>query len=181
MRILGVTSSGAFLGDYELIATALVGSDGAASVRFGDIPQNFQNLQVRYVQRPQRTTQAYAATVYLYPDNASGGGYNHILRGNGSTVASSSNAQANLLFATSIQGNGLTSSFQSGIIDILDYRSTTKNKTYRWFTGHTDSVTNAVILGSSFWNSTLPITNLNFQIDENMAQGSRISLYGIRG
>jgi hypothetical protein len=166
--------------DYELISTSIVGSGGIAGISFASLPQTYKHLQVRFTVRP--TSASYGGTIYL---NTNGGasptGYNHSLYGNGSSVISSANANPNLILGQNIQSNDTTGSFNGGIVDILDYASTAKNKTFRWLFGYTGSIGNRILLGSSNWSNTAAINELYFSVDGNLAQFTRYSLYGIKG
>jgi hypothetical protein len=72
-------------------------------------------------------------------------------------------------------------SFGAGVIDILDYSSTTKNKTVRAIYGVSDA-TPGVNLTSGLYAQTTAISSLTVTTATgNFAVGSRASLYGIRG
>ena len=72
-----------------------------------------------------------------------------------------------------------------GIVDILDYKSTTKNKTARWLSGwdtnNTAGAGGEIWLGSSVWLSTTAITSLTCVCFYNFTSKTTIALYGIRG
>jgi hypothetical protein len=76
-------------GDFESIATVMVGSGGAANIEFTSIPGTYQHLQVRMITRTARAANLDAVNVrvgngsvdtgnnyahhYLYGDGASAG------------------------------------------------------------------------------------------------------------
>jgi hypothetical protein len=168
------------LSAYELIGTSLVGSGGTSSVVFSSIPSDYKHLQVRFIQKP--VSAGYGGSIYLTPnDGVDYVGYNHRLVGNGSSVSSGSNGNPSLMYAQNIQSNGTSGAFNPGIIDILDYTSTSKHKTFKWMFGYHDSQGSRILLGSSGWNSFRAVTKLSFSVDGDLAQYSRVSLYGIRG
>lgn len=69
-----------------------------------------------------------------------------------------------------------------GVMDILDYASTSKNKTFRTFTGNSSSGASAVVLSSQFLPSTSGLTTIEFAGDSSgFNTGSRFSIYGIKG
>ena len=68
------------------------------------------------------------------------------------------------------------------IIDIIDYASTTKNKTVRAFFGLDLNGSGSVTLGSGLWMNTNAITDININAAADpMAAGSTFALYGIKG
>lgn len=158
--------------DMELIATTVVGSANLNSVVFSSITQNYRHLQIRVVA-------ALSATDPRLQINGDTTGANyaiHRLGGNGSTVYSNAYTATGYIPAGT---NTSTTVFQASIVDILDYTSTTKNKTVRTLAG---ASTSAVELWSGVWLSTAAITSLNvYTTGTTFVAGSRISLYGIKG
>ena len=100
----------------------------------------------------------------------------HRLYGNGFNAISqafTATTQINSGFGTTT-----TNVFAVSVIDILDFSSTSKNKTIRYLNGDDG----AVALGSGAWYDTSAITQiLSFPNSGSYAVGSRFSLYGIRG
>ena len=115
-------------GDFEAISSVTVRSGGASSIEFTSIPSTYQHLQIRYSCR----TSLPASMVILYNgDTTNSSDYrSHNLVGNGSAAAASSYTFSDLysIFNT-------TNVFTAGVIDILDYTSTSKVKTLRAFRG----------------------------------------------
>jgi hypothetical protein len=166
---------------YEQIATTLV-SSSQASVSFASIPQTYKHLQLRYVTKPVSLT--YVSNTFLQPNDSTNknNGYIHYISGDGSSV--SSNNISNRTSSTSdvIPANGAASAFGVGIVDILDYNLTSKNKVYRTLAGFHDTNERRIMLQSSNIVLLDAITKLTFTIDgNNIATGSRFSLYGIKG
>jgi hypothetical protein len=70
--------------------------------------------------------------------------------------------------------------FGAIIIDILDYTSTTKNKTIRMLGSYDSNGTGLAILKSGLWFKTPEaVTTINLGITTGWATGSRWDLYGI--
>jgi hypothetical protein len=68
-----------------------------------------------------------------------------------------------------------------GIIDILDYASTSKNKTVRRFTGRDFNGSGIVDVGSGLWMSTSAVTAVSITATTNsFGQYSTAALYGVR-
>lgn len=158
----------------------------AATVTFSSIPATYKHLQVRVL--AQSTRGAYYDEWKLRVNGDTGSNYaHHRLWGTGSSASASGGASA-----TSIDplmpstDNATPDSFTVGIIDILDYASTTKYKTIRAFGGNDTNYTannnGVVVLHSSLWQSTSAITSLTFSLAvSSYAIKSTFALYGMVG
>jgi hypothetical protein len=170
-------------GSYELIGTAF-GTGSSATITFSSIPQNYKDLQIRGVSKVINANIFLSLRFLL--NGATSGQNDHSLWGDGSSVASSSNqANTHIQAYGSTQGTGITESFGTIILDLLDYASTAKNKTTRSWQGFVDQAgaTQNVALGSGLLQSTSAITSItiNNQVSASFNSGSRFSLYGIKG
>lgn len=160
----------------EPISSVLVGSGGATSIVFSNIPQGYKHLQIRGI-----ALNTGQDTLYIsYNGDTTGANYrDHQVGGNGSTFAYS-NAGVNGGGA----GIGLASQTigAGNIIDILDYSASTKNKTARCLWGVERNNAGSVGLFSNLWMSTSPITSITLMtFTYPFSQHSRFSLYGIKG
>jgi hypothetical protein len=164
--------------DYELISTTILGSS-AASVTFSSIPNTFRHLQLRITLRDTFATEQIGASMQFNGDTGSNYAY-HFLKGNGGTVTSSSAAGYDRLDILRTSGSNATSGiYMPQIIDILDYASTSKNKTARVLTGGDTTNVKYIGLHSGLWISTAAINSINIY-SQTLATGSRFSLYGLK-
>jgi hypothetical protein len=174
---------------FVSIATQTVGSGGAASVEFTNIPNVYKHLQIRCLSRMTSTS----IRVNMQVGNTTidtGSNYNwHSLGGDGvSAFGYTPGPNLNYIQAnSSVQSSEIANAFGVGIIDILDYASTNKNKTFRMLTG-TDLNSYAggnyfVGLNSGAWFSTSAIDRIKLYPNGagNIAQYSQFALYGIQG
>ena len=158
------------------IASQTVGSGGAASVTFSNIPQTFTHLQLRSV--CQQVNNGYVSITF---QNGTFN-YRHYLTGNGSSAASG----ADTTNAPGIIGTYSTwnsSVFGVSIIDILDYTSTTKNKVFRALGGRdvNDANNGLLFFGSALYSSSTAITSMTLSaVTSNFTSGCRFDLYGIQ-
>jgi hypothetical protein len=172
--------------DYELIESYILGSSQAA-VTFSSLDtysSTYKHLQIRYVARTDRG--ALSDTMRMRFNSDTGSNYAfHALEGTGSGVFSfSSTGQTGISISSGLLASSAASdAFASGVIDILDFASTTKNKTTRALYGYTTSGDHRSTLGSGFRVNTEAMTSLNFTATSsaNFVSGSRFSLYGIKG
>jgi hypothetical protein len=170
-------------GAFESIAT-LSGTGSSATISFSSIPSTYKHLQLRYNARC-----------------ASGAITDHYIRLNGDT---GSNYARHWIFALDsggpyvsaastttppsmgyIQGYD-TNPTTAGIVDIIDYQSTSKNKTIRYMTGGVEQQTSsqgALTIGSALWmNNTNAINQIELVLaSSNWSSSSTFSLYGIKG
>lgn len=161
-------------GDYESIATVLVGSAGASTVTFSNIPQIYKHLQIRIHDMPSAD---HNVTVRFNGDSGSNYSY-HNLSGNGSTAASVSSVPETLMY---LPGSSGGVGYPLVVVcDILDYADTNKFKTVRALGGNDNNSTQGVIaFRSNNWRSTSAVTSI--VLSGNYAQYSHFALYGIRG
>lgn len=180
---IGFFGAGAAAGAYELISTTLI-TTSTAGVTFSSVPSTYKHLQIRYTSRQATSGVRDQLRVRFNGSSAYNYAY-HKLEGNGSTVSSSAvtttdGMNGGWMTATSETANF----FGAGVIDILDYASTAKNKTIRSFSGVNGSGGSYVSLNSGFfYTNTNAVTSIELNTLDvfSFAAGSRFSLYGIKG
>lgn len=184
MGLLGASAT-LSLPAFELIQTTLISSD-TASVTFSGLSSysDYQHLQIRIVSRVSRST-SWGALLVTFNESVSG--YkNHRLFGDGTSVVSNevTNITSVLLNFPATGSLAETGAYGSGVVDILDAFSSTKNKTVRHLTGRHTAVNSEqrICLGSALWEATSPISSITFteQNGNPIGTGSRFSLYGVR-
>ena len=170
----------------EPIATTLVGSGGTNNITFNNIPQTYKHLQVRFIGRSSSGSTGQD-DMFINFNSDTGSNYaKHFLSGEGSTAqAGAIINHTKIHFRECLSRNGNASSiFTGGIIDILDYTSTNKNKTTRSLFGVDRNGSGQVSLESGLYFATpASITTIDFAVENanNFVQYSRFSLYGIKG
>ena len=170
-------------GSFESIATVTL-SSAQSTVSFTSIPSTYKHLQLRVNVRG-----AGGAWNFLTfnGDTTQANYYAHELAGNGSTAYS--NATAGGSAPVGIQlfvSYGFSNIFTGGVIDILDYTSTSKNKTVRALSGwdgNGSTPPGEVRLTSGLWSKTPEtISSLSFVTNAgNYQQYTQFALYGIKG
>jgi len=177
MPIIGITASSIqpsiFAGDFESIATVVVGSGGAADIEFTSIPSTFQHLQIRAISKSSTTTTDAIVSV-----NGNAVARRHVVFGNGSSVSA----------GTAADGNGIPSAtsatasvFAVYVMDVLDYKDTNKNKTIRVLGGVDLNGSGTVSLSSYLYSTnTNAITSIKITGNASFAQYSHFALYGCK-
>lgn len=177
---LGYTFSA---GAFEHIETITVGAGGAANITFSSISGTYKHLQLRTLARD--TTTNYpdgTAVMFLNNDTATNYSYHYIL-GSGTTASSSGGANQGLVLGGLLStASSLSNVFGVGVVDILDYSSTSKFKTVRTLGGMDNNGNGSTSLTSTAWRSTSAITSIRISSNAggNLAQYSSFSLYGVK-
>jgi hypothetical protein len=165
--------------DYELIATAF-GTGSSGVITFSSIPTDYKHLQIRYTAKNSST----ATQINITMNGITSGVYiRHSLFGNGSTVTSnaSSTSQTAIQLVDSMSNSTTANATTAGIIDLLDYTSTSKNTTLRAFYARADN-TSRIYLSSGLYNQTTTVSSLTLTASAgSFAALSRFSLYGLKG
>jgi hypothetical protein len=163
-------------GAFESIATS--NPSGTNTVTFSSIPGTYKHLQIRVAV------------------NATGGGQ-LFLRFNGNTTTNynwhamqAATSTADMTFpgvtTTSIDVVPIeedTNTFGVGVIEVMDYATTTKNKIVRRISGkNSNAVRQGLIsVGSGMLNNTTAVTSVTLFTTNNFNSGTKFALYGIKG
>ena len=159
---------------FESIATV---NPTGTTFSFTSIPSTYKSLQLRWVAR------AGSANIPMKINSDAGSNYAyHFLWGDGTTVSPQSAASSNNPII--LRGSALASPYLAcGIMDFIDYSSTSKYKTIKVFNGEDSNAANVtwITLGSYLWMSTSAITTLTFTTDDGSSfAASTFALYGIK-
>ena len=182
MPILGIWASQisgklfAPSGAYDSIATTTVGAGGAANISFSSIPQTYTHLQIRFIARTNRSATSDLLNISL---NGSATTTGHYLFGNGSTVFS---GVLNSFVGWGSSNSTTSNAFGTGIIDILDYANTNKNRVVRTLSGWEGNGDGEIALTSVLQTSTSAVSSLTITPNTgSFTQYSQFALFGIKG
>lgn len=181
---LGILAASGATGAMELIAT-VVSTGTGGQVSFASIPQTYRHLQLRVVARTGNSVlQTQTNGLAINNDTTNGKYDGHALTAAGSSVASGRSGFYNLAFQIPFipGGNETSGAFGAQVIDFLDYSSASKNKTIRALGGHASGSSRHIGLFSNLYIDTAAITSIQYNFGgPDLAAGTRVSLYGIRG
>ena len=174
---------------YDPAATWLIqrvaGTGSSTTITFSSIPQTYKSLQVRWIARSTfSSSSAIVLKITVNSDSGSNYAYHQLFGDGSSATAAGSASQTELSYGGGMAGNSMTSGIVgAGILDILDYASATKTKTFRVFNGiDTNTTTGSVRLNSGLWNSTSAITSITFTANNgNFGTTTSFALYGMIG
>ena len=158
---------------YDALATVTVPSGGLASVVFTSIPTGYKHLQIRMLSISNGSA-INGGAMYFNGDTSASNYYSQYIIGNGSSITVGANQDTYTPFTV-----GVAASPSVGIVDILDYASTTKTKVSRELNGFDANGSGRVNYNSTMWNSTSAITQiaLNFSAFQ---QNTQFALYGVK-
>lgn len=168
---------------FESIATVTLGSS-SSTITFSSIPGTYKHLQIRGMTRD--TVAGTLRSLKMIFNNDTTTQYSsHSLIGDGaSATAGSTTMQPFMVTGYSTASNLTSGIYATSIIDIIDYASTTKNKTVRALNGYNSNGGGSVYLASSAWygGPTSAVTDIQFSTAGTaFAAGSTFALYGIKG
>ena len=176
--VLGSLSSGVppITGSYESIASA-TGTGSSGTITFSSIPSTYASLQIRIFAKDGSNNQNG-----IRFNSDSGSNYaTHWLLGDGSSASAGDLTSTNRV---SYIGQAVSTTNVGGvsIVDVLDYASSTKNKTVRSFTGWDINGSGQVRLTSGVWMNTTAVSSLSIiNLGDNFATTTVVALYGIKG
>jgi len=180
-----VGSGGAVLSSYESIAK-VTGTGSSGTLTFSSIPSTFKHLQIRGIWRTNYASNPdFLCAITANSDTGSNYAW-HNLEGNGSSVSASGGASDTRILSTRFAASSVASNTLGAIvIDVLDYGSTTKYKTFRLFGGVDDNNTapaTKIQVRSGLWLSTSAINSISFTTigGDSWTTQTTLALYGIK-
>ncbi len=166
---------------FESIAT-FTGNGSSGSITFSSIPQTYRALQIRWT---GRTTASQTNTdLYVQFNSVSNGYINHSIQGNGVVVETKNDTGgSSAIIYNSLTGNSATSGQMGvGVMDIEDYTSTTRKKTFRAYSGQQRITQGGIRSTSGMAMYNTAISSITLTIGSgNWDSNSSVALYGIKG
>jgi hypothetical protein len=170
---------------YESIATfTATGSETLFS--FTSIPSTYKSLQIRTTARQSSGTLTTSAWFKMqFNSDTTAANYTmHGIQGTGAAAQGNWGFTSNgEITAYYVAGNSAASNiFGVGITDIIDYASTTKNKTVRSIGGNDQNGSGSIFLSSGLWVNTAAINRIDVYGSQtnSFAAGTTIALYGVK-
>jgi len=161
---------------YESIAT-VTAAGGETSLNFTSIPGTYKSLQIRGF---FLSSGGGGGSMRFNSDTGSNYA-RHYLGGNGSSAFAGGSISQTLMFTADQSGSTYNSVI---LIDIIDYASTTKNKTMRAWNGYDfNAAGSSTYMYSGLWLSTSAITSIQLgtgNFGGTFDAGSTFALYGVK-
>jgi hypothetical protein len=166
---------------FESIATA-TGTGSSGTITFSSIPSTYSHLQLRILGRADNAAATNVARLTI--NNDTGANYaEHVLTGEGTTATATGTAStSNIPRIYTVAASTAANIMSTGIIDIIDYASTSKYKTVRIVTGDDRNGTGRIALSSGLWQNTAAVNRVDVLTNGgNWTTATTIALYGIKG
>jgi hypothetical protein len=155
-----------------------------ATITFSSIPREYEHLQIRLIGRSSRSSGVSQFKLNFNGDTGTNYSDHYLLgSGGGSAIVGHDGASQTFIWANPIAGNTTTAgTFGVGIIDILDYSNTNKNKTVRMLGGFDENGGGYLGLSSGLWMNTAAITSITIGdgYGQNLTTYTSAALYGIK-
>ncbi len=164
---------------FDSIATSTPTS--GTTVTFSSIPNTYKSLQIRINAKTDQATTFGFLRIQVNGDT--GTNYaQHNIQTNSGTLSAGGAASNNFMGIGVFGGTSNSSVTGTSIIDVIDYASTSKNKTFRGFSGlDTNTTSNILRIESGAWFSTSAITSISIYLTSgNFSSGTSIALYGVK-
>jgi hypothetical protein len=182
------TTAGGLANDFDLLETVSITNSSTTSVTFSGLGSYsaYKHLQIRCAGSFSSGNASRWLLMSFNGDTSSNYTY-HYLQVEGSSGAAQTFREVNRsrIPALELMAQPRTSQFNSGVIDILDFASSSKTTTTKSLYGIQDINDPYWRLGmwSGLWNNTAAVTSIGLAADNSAAfvSGSRFSLYGIKG
>jgi hypothetical protein len=173
------------LNDYQSIATYIVGSGGASSITFSNIPSTYTHLQIRgIVRNTSHSAGGAEQNLRMQFNGDTASNYSaHTLYGDGSSAGASVENTTSILVAWGFMPMDTQTAnvYGASIVDILEYGNTNKYKTNRALCGDDTNGGGYMFLTSGSWRNTAAITSINLYPQAGtFAQYSQLALYGVK-
>ena len=168
---------------YESIATYTVGAGGQADITFSAIGTDWKHLQIRGI---SRSTDSSNYTQTQLTINGVTTNYTlHQLFTDGSATPSAYgvSGQASTQFESTTADTATASIYSASIIDVLDYQSVNKYKTFRILAGYDANGSGRMAFTSGMTTAnTNAVTSIKLAPRfGNFKQHTQFALYGIKG
>lgn len=180
---LGLLSQGGGAGGvsaFELIQT-VNGTGSSGIIDFTSIPATYKHLQIRYTAKNTSTS----ADLNITFNNVTTASYarKHMVGNSVSMAAAQTVSASNISLLDAVAPSTTANVTTNGVIEILDYAESTKNKTLRAMYGLIQAYsTSRIYLASGFLESTTAVSRITLTASgNNFSTVSRFSLYGIKG
>jgi hypothetical protein len=191
MPILGIIASqisGHLASPTSFDSIQTVTPTGTGQVTFNSIPSTYKHLQIRGIYRNSANVGGDDARLRFNNDSSTIY-ISHRLYGLGSGTPSANTTgtgdTAISIGYNTADGSTGASIFTAGIIDILDYTNTNKNKTVRTLDGFDNNGSGTIQFQSGLYISTSAITRIDLYCynfgSNNWATGTSFALYGVKG
>lgn len=164
---------------FDSIATQSL--SGVSTITFSSIPSTYKSLQLRIINNDGA---GYSSNIRVNSDTGSNYAWHRLMTFDsaGTQTVNASGSDSTTVIPFNRANGSIADQFDVGIVDIIDYASTSKYKTVRIIEGLNSNGAGEsnVSLRSGLWMSTTAINSITFLSSGTFVAGSSIALYGIK-
>jgi hypothetical protein len=169
---------------YHIASYTVTNPSFTGAIYMLNFSENYQHLQVRITGRSKSNSTISSLYGSFYRDGVStpsSYASHYLYTDGGGTVGTGNNTGLSYMFAGTAfpAATAPENLFSTVIIDVLDYTSTTKNKTVRKMYGHDRNGSGYVALTSSLLVHPNAVNSCWIDTEGSFAVGTRIDIYGI--
>lgn len=163
---------------YTLIERITVTANGAGTVSFNSIPQNYTDLVIKV---SARTLYSGGADGYFFfQDGSATTNYNwKKLQGTGTGTSSYGATGVGTIAGLTLKGDASLNAFSNIEIYIPNYTSSNYKSTSSNVTSENNGAAGYTDIVAGMWTNTSAITSITFSVAVGWAYNSTFSLYGI--
>lgn len=167
---------------YELISSSTIGSGGASSIVFSNIPQTYTDLKVIYSCRTDNASVGQSMGVQF---NSTTSGYSwRVLYGNGSSATSTNSTSAGDMYIGEANGANATSNiFSNGEFYVANYATSNVKVLIAEAVAENNGTSGFSFFATNLSGVTAAITSLTirpYSGGQTIQQYSTFQLYGIK-
>jgi hypothetical protein len=165
---------------YVLLEKVVVGSAGASSVTFANIPQTgYTDLVVKVCARTTRTGTDVDDELQVTFNGSTSGYSTRMIEGNGSTTRSVANSGSYLGRGTLPTDNATASTFGNTEYYIPNYAGSANKSVSIDSTMENNATTSLMLMTAGLWANTAAITSISFTALGPFDANSTFYLYGV--
>jgi hypothetical protein len=167
---------------YQAISTGVVGSGGASSIDFTDVPQTYTDLVVKFSLRDSRESAGPGYLHLKFNDVTSGYSSRHLNTSTDDGVISTQSRSDDYVTFAINTNYSTASTFCNGELYVLNYTGTNyKSVSIDSVSESNTAYDSAVRQMSVFsWANSAAVTKITIYGDSNFKQHSTATLYGIK-
>jgi hypothetical protein len=159
------------------IYTQTVGSGGASTVTFNNIPQTFTDLMCVI---SARAVYQGDADAYMWFNGSQGTAYSWTkMQGNGSSAPTYRGSNGDVLSPWTLKGDGTANTFGNAQIYVPYYTQSGFKQVVSESAVENNATVGFTTIAAGLWRNTSAVTAISFTVFQGFTQHSTFTLYGI--
>lgn len=166
---------------YVALASATVGSGGAGTITFSNIPQTYTDLLIVMSLRDTVSAVNNAGCRVMFNQNTSNYSVRNVYGNGTSAISNSASSQSWIAVGQQPGATATASTFSNDLVYIPNYTQSINKSIAADSVGENNGTTAFQYLAAGLWANTAAITTIELQSNSTAwAQHSTATLYGIK-